>query len=348
MSSEKQVPEEINHPFRDTRLHVLFQGIRLKLLPLLLGVVISVFLLWLAFREINFADIITRVNNLRWGPVILALVLSIASTFLRAARWRLLLTPDNRVVPFIHLTGVLFFSQMLNVLIPLRVGEFARILLIQPIRKARTLGSIVIEKFLDLLTLVAFLLMLPLSLSLPEWFKESSLSFLLITLGVLMILTLLFILKEKLLHLLGKFLHHLPFGWYNKLEDALSWGIKSLDVFRDPWLSLRLQAWSFLIWGVGFIINFVLFHALGLDLPVSAALFLLLVLQIGISLPNIPGKLGVFQYATILALSAFQVQKEIALTYSLVLYIIGFGPHLILGTWFTWRFGLQQAEHKKS
>jgi uncharacterized membrane protein YbhN (UPF0104 family) len=70
------------------------------------------------------------------------------------------------------------------------------------------------------------------------------------------------------------------------------------------------------------------------------------VLQVGVSLPNIPGKLGVFQYATILALSVFQVEKSIALSYSLVLYLVGFGPHLIFGTLFGWRFLLQNRKEK--
>jgi uncharacterized protein (TIRG00374 family) len=348
MKDEKQVPEEIFNPFRVTRVHEIFQSVRSKPLPLLLGVIISVILLWLAFQDVELADITITINDLQWGAVILALMLSIASTFARAARWRLLLEPESREVNFLHLTSVLFFSQMLNLLIPLRIGEFARILLVRSSNKALTLGSIVIEKFLDLLTLVAFLLVLPLSLSLPEWFRESSQSLILITLVVLLIIALLFLFKERLLNLLRKLIRGLPLGMSNKLEEAFSYGLSSLDIFREPWLSLRLLTWSFLIWGMGFMVNYVLFRALGLDLPVAAGLFLLLVLQVGISIPNIPGKLGVFQYATILALSVFQVEKEIALTYSLILYIIGFGPHLILGTWFGWRFWLRYRREKKS
>ena len=346
MSDEKQAREDTPQPYDSAGLHQLHQSFRFRPVPLLIGVFISVLLLWLAFREIELTEVIITFNNLHWGFVVLALVLSIVATFSRAARWRLLLEPDVQMVPFLHLTSVLFFSQMLNILIPLRAGEFARILLIQPISKVHTLGSIFIEKFLDLLTLAAFLLVLPLTLSLPEWFRESIQSLLLITLAVLIMLSLLFFLKDKLLSLYSKLINKLHFGWRHRLGNALAYGLKSLDVFHKPWISLRLQMWSFLIWGMGFLVNYVVFKAVRLDLPMSAALFLLLVLQVGVSLPNIPGKLGVFQYATILALSVFQVEKSIALSYSLVLYLVGFGPHLIFGTLIGWRFLLQNRKEK--
>ncbi len=85
---------------------------------------------------------------------------------------------------------------------------------------------------------------------------------------------------------------------------------------------------------MGALLNYALFFAFSLALPFSAALFLLLTLQVGITLPSIPGKLGVFQYITILALSAFAVGKDLALSYSLVLYLVAFSPHILFGAIF--------------
>ena len=347
MSDDKHIHEKTSFPYREEQINKFNQIVKFKPLRFILGLASSVVLIWLAFRDIKIGDITIAIKNLHWGYVIFALTLSISSTYFRAVRWRILLNHDNRTVNFLRLLCILFISQMLNLLIPLRAGELTRIFLIQPISKARTLGSIIIEKFLDLLTLVAFLLILLLTLSLPEWFTESRQSLILLTLSISIILAILFLLKEKIIIFFVTLARKLPFGWEKKLEDALSSGLESLDVFKKPLISLSLQFWSFLIWGLGFMVNYVLFDALGLNLPVSAALFLLLVLQVGISIPNIPGKLGVFQYSTILTLAVFGVEKEQALTYSLILYMIGFGPHLLFGSLFGWKFWLQYRQNKK-
>ncbi|MBU4329978.1 MAG: hypothetical protein KKB53_05665, partial [Acidobacteria bacterium] len=47
--------------------------------------------------------------------------------------------------------------------------------------------------------------------------------------------------------------------------------------------------------------------------------------------PSAPGKVGIFQYAVILALGWFGVEKDAALAYGLVLHVTAFLPKIILG-----------------
>jgi N-acetylglucosaminyldiphosphoundecaprenol N-acetyl-beta-D-mannosaminyltransferase len=78
---------------------------------------------------------------------------------------------------------------------------------------------------------------------------------------------------------------------------------------------------------MGILVNYIIFFALGLSPSFTAALFLLVVLQVGIAVPSAPGKLGIFQYLCILALAPFGVGKSNALIYSVLLYLVAFGPH---------------------
>jgi glycosyltransferase 2 family protein len=178
------------------------------------------------------------------------------------------------------------------------------------------------------------LLILPFTVTLPAWFKDSSQGFMLLALVLFGLTLVLFFIKDKLLTWLSALLRFLPAGWQERFQRILRQALTSLDVFRDPWLGLRLSGWSFLVWGMGVVLNYLLFHAFRLTLPISAALFLLLVLQVGISVPSIPGKLGVFQYLTILALVPFGIDRGMGLSYSLVLYLVVFGPHLVFGVFF--------------
>lgn len=313
------------------------ERVKIKAWHLILGSLLSALFLWLAFRDVSLVEVNDYLSDLDWRFVILALAINIGGTLVRAARWRLLYYPEHHERQFLHLSGVLFISQMLNVLIPVRVGELARIALMRPLSMVRTLGSIAVEKLLDMLTLLAFLLILPLALSLPGWFRQSSQSFVLLVLLLLGLSLVLFFSKEKLLSWFSSLLRFLPEKWQDHLRGTIQKALTSLDVFRDPRIGLRLQLWSILVWGIGVLGNYVLFLAFDFSLPLSAALFLLLVLQVGISVPSIPGKLGVFQYLVILALIPFGVEKDQALAYSLILYLVGFGPHIVFGALFGMR-----------
>jgi glycosyltransferase 2 family protein len=315
-------------------LRWLREKIHIRGWHLALGVGLSGLFLWLAFREVPLSAIADDLGALDWAFLLLALGVSVASTLARAARWRLLYYPHQNQVALMRLTGLLFISQMVNFLIPARVGELVRIVLLRSVSGSRTLGTIAVEKLLDLLALLAFLLILPFTVTLPAWFKDSSQGFMLLALVLFGLTLVLFFIKDKLLTWLSALLRFLPAGWQERFQRILRQALTSLDVFRDPWLGLRLSGWSFLVWGMGVVLNYLLFHAFRLTLPISAALFLLLVLQVGISVPSIPGKLGVFQYLTILALVPFGVDRGMGLSYSLVLYLVVFGPHLVFGVIF--------------
>ncbi len=326
---EPQPASAKNENFRD-----FLNQVHLRAGYIVIGVVLSGLFLWLTFRDVTFSQLNQILSQVDWRFILIGLALSIAGTLARAGRWRMLYFPDKEKTSFRRMAGLLFFSQMLNLLIPARIGELARMFFMQPIKPARTLGAIAVEKLLDLLTLLAFLLFLPLAITLPDWFQGSRQSFLLLTISLFGLSLLLFLLRSKLVIWLSKCLGFLPQKWQSRAQNAFAQALAGLDVFNSPGTGLKLQAWSFLVWGIGALLNYTLFFTLSLSLPFSSAIFLLLALQVGITIPSIPGKLGIFQYITILALSAFAVGKEIALSYSLILYVVAFSPHIIFGTIF--------------
>jgi hypothetical protein len=56
-----------------------------------------------------------------------------------------------------------------------------------------------------------------------------------------------------------------------------------------------------------------------------------LVLQAGISMPSVPGRIGLFEYLCVLTLSLFGVSQEEALSYGIVLHALVFLPTILLG-----------------
>jgi hypothetical protein len=80
--------------------------------------------------------------------------------------------------------------------------------------------------------------------------------------------------------------------------------------------------------------NQVLLSAFGLQLPMWSGLALLIVLQVGSVPPSLPGRLGVFNYLTVLTLQSLGVDRVTAASYSIALYVIACVPKLVLGTLF--------------
>jgi uncharacterized protein (TIRG00374 family) len=303
------------------------------------GTALSILFLWLAFRNVPISQIVDDFGQLDWRFIALALGLTLAGTLARAARWKLLYHPDQKNLNSLRMAEALFISQMLNIVIPARLGEVARIQIMSQFEsrsRAMTLGTIVVEKWLDIVALLVIMFLVPLSVTLPAGFQDSRRSLVAFAIAFFTVTLILSYGKNRILALLESTFHVLPNPWQARLQQTAALALGSLDVLRSPWVGLQLQAWSLLIWSMGILVNYIVFLILGLSLPFVAALFLMIILQVGIAVPTVPGKLGIFQYLCILALAPFGVGKSSALSYSVLLYLVGFGPLLLLGAFFTW------------
>jgi uncharacterized membrane protein YbhN (UPF0104 family) len=110
--------------------------------------------------------------------------------------------------------------------------------------------------------------------------------------------------------------------------DSMSDGLQGM---RRPAQLVPTAVWSVVIWVAIVCSIWACFRAARLDLPVSAALCVIAFIGLGVSLPSSPGFIGVFQAATVLALSIFGVDKVDALGFSLLLHASQFIPVTLWG-----------------
>jgi uncharacterized protein (TIRG00374 family) len=249
-------------------------------------------------------------------------------------RWRLLFYPEHRDLPLSRLFCGVVLAQMFNILIPARLGEVARIYSIESrgrIGRIRILSTIVVEKAVDLCAVACTIFLLLLTVSLPAWLRDSGEALLLGSIFLLVALLFLALRGDTLLCWLERLAEKLPGLWGHRIAQL---GRSTLDGLS----AVRSGRISFYLWGLTFFIlllaagtNYLLFLAFELKLPPIAALFLLIVLQIGIAPPSLPGKIGVFNYLVVLGLSVYSVDGSVALSYSFVLYAVALLPKVILG-----------------
>jgi len=321
------------------RANGLWQQANVRGLQVALGTGLSVVFLWLAFRDVPFSQVMAAFSQTDYRFVALALALVLISPLVRAVRWRLLYHPDQKGLSYLRLAKVLLIGQMLNIVVPARLGEVARIYFMgqtESRSRARTLGTIAVEKWLDILMLLLLVLLVPIFVSLPPWFRDSRPSLAVLAVAFLALALILSYGKDRLLTLVESASRLLPEGWQTRIHQATGLALSSLDVLRSPWVGLKLQGWSLLIWVLSISVNYTVFLALGLSLPFAAAVFLVAVLEVGVAVPSVPGKLGVFHYLCTLALGVFGLEKGAALGYAVLLYFVVFGPPSLLGALLLW------------
>jgi len=323
--------------------HSLFPFSPSSLFPfsprLLLGTALSLLFLWLALRGTPLTEIVDAFTRADYRFVALALSLVLLSPLVRAARWKLLYHPNHAGLRLLRLAGILLISQMLNIVVPARAGEVARIYFMgrnEHRSRALTLGTIAIEKWLDILMVLILLLFMPAVVALPDWFRDSRAGLAVFAgafFGAALVLS---YGKSQLMGVVDRLAGFMPPDWQDRTRRGVGLALSSLDVLRSPRVGLQLQLWSFVIWSLSVLVNYFTFKALGIGLSLTAALFLLAVLQVGVAVPSAPGKLGVFQFLCVLALGFFGVDRGVALGYSFLLYAIVFLPPVVLGAAGLW------------
>lgn len=304
-----------------------------------IGSLISIVFLLLALKDVPLGDVALALARANYTWVLLATLAAVAQSWLRATRWILLYYPLQKGLRQPQMFGITVISQMLNIVVPWRIGELARIYLageIEKRSKAQTLATLGVEKIFDTEMLVLILVGIPLFMTLPSWLEQPREGLIALTVGLFAAAFALLIFRAPLLRLLTRV--RFPRG--QSFDSYAQMAFLSLDVFKRADVHLILQIESVVIWSIGALINYFILLALNLPLPPVSAFLLLAVLQVGGLVPSSPGKVGVFQLLCILTLALFSIDKSTGLTYGILLYLVAYGPPVILGVLSLWWGGV--------
>src|SRR5258708_5763128 len=91
-----------------------------------LGILLSAVLLYFAFKDIEFAQVVAQVRRADVGLLALTAIAATLIFPLRARRWRPILDPIAPNLPFGALWRPTAIGMMINNVVPARAGELAR------------------------------------------------------------------------------------------------------------------------------------------------------------------------------------------------------------------------------
>jgi uncharacterized protein (TIRG00374 family) len=297
------------------------------------GLALSALMVYLSIRGIDFQGVADGFRTIHYGYVIPALVLLFLMQVLRSFRWGLILSPLANIdqLSLFSVTSVGFLAI---VAIPARLGELARPYLItkkSDLKMSSALGTIIVERVLDSLTVLVIAVFVLLFTPLPPWLVRASVLFLLATLALLTVITLMIIKREASLRVLAPLIRKLPARFAERLNRLILHFIDGFLIMVDPALLISVTGLSLFIWLIDVLAIYLLFLAFGFQLPVTAAFVLMIILIIGIAIPTAPGFIGNWHYFCILGLSLFDVPRTEALTFAVIYHAISIGLVVVLG-----------------
>jgi uncharacterized protein (TIRG00374 family) len=276
--------------------------------------------------------------HLHW--VVLAAASGVLAILLRAYRWRLLLRPvaDVPLGPAFSATAIGFAATSV---LPLRLGE-----IIRPTLLARRVGfgvsagvsSVVLERLFDMLFVLFCFLALSLVYPLPARMRDAAVLLgggAVLAFAVLLLASRHRALAERALEaavarlprIVGRIVRPLATGFF----DALG-ALQSASIVAGVTL------YSALLWTANALPFLFILLALGIDVPlVPAALAAIVIVAAFVFVPQGPGFVGTWQMGCRLALGLFGVPEDLAVSFSLLTWLVQMLVNVSLGGFFVAR-----------
>jgi glycosyltransferase 2 family protein len=312
----------------------------------LAGLAISAACIVLILTQIDFQLTWAALTRAHAGLLLLGLLVVLAAIAAKAYRWGLLYYPTTGL-RLGSLSSALYIGYLVSAFVPMRLGEVARAYLIgktEPVTFSQSVGTILVEKVLDVLTILVFLAGLALlghlpPLAVPGWTLAA------LGLGGLAGLLALAILPQALfLSLVERLARFLPAGRGANLAQLVLPFLDALAILRYRQLLPALAFWSLVSWTLVTLLNYVVMEALGVAAPVSAAVFVMVVTNLGMIVPSAPGYVGVYEGLVWAALAPYGVDPSQALGFALALHALTYAVFIVIGLACIWRGGYRLAD----
>jgi uncharacterized protein (TIRG00374 family) len=316
-------------------------NIRFLLVRLTVGIFIGAIALWWAVHGLEMPAVLQILTKASPAWIIASLISVVAVALVKAARWGALYGLAEQQTSFWELFAVLMAAQMVNIMIPIRVGEVIRISLMKRAgqQSALTLSTIVVEKSLDLVAAGLVAISLVALAVAPVWLQERASGILLIGLMLVTGLILVWWLRDWLGEYLARGLALISMVsplWQERLLRATRTMLEAFGTLTNASSLTRVILWTVSAWLLSLLTMMTLFAAFELHLPVTAAVVMMLAVSSSNIAPSPPALVGVMHLIAVVVLSQYGVAQPIAVGFGIMLNVVTVAPLIVLGSWVLW------------
>ncbi len=323
----------------------------------IIGIALSAALIYWTLRGVSPAEVWGEISHANWYLLLASAACATLIFPLRARRWRPILDPVAPDLPFGPLWRSTAIGMMVNNVVPARAGEVARAYALTretSVPFATTLASLAVDRLLDSVILLSFLGLALFDPRLREGATRvggplagiagGGAVLLLAMIGGVFALV---FLPRQFIRLFELFARRVSPAVEERGRQMLERFIHGLSVLRRPNRFAAVVWWTTAHWGLNAFAYMLAFRAFGIEVPFSAALFLLGFIALGAAVPSAPGFFGVFEYMAIQGLAIYGVSKAQATSWAIGFHILSFIPITVIGGYYFARLGLGFIELQK-
>jgi glycosyltransferase 2 family protein len=319
----------------------------------LIALALTVGLLWWAFKDVDWSELWHHVRAANVPLAILSVVVATMVFPLRAFRWRPILHSVSPNLPYGALWRATAIGFMANNTLPSgRAGEIVR-----PFMLSRETGvpfsaafaSLVVDRVFDAVTVVLLIGVALLDPSRPAGFSAGmfATTTVAVILGIAVGLYAIVFFPEKLIGLFELFARRVAPRFEERGRAMLRAFAEGLSVLRHPKRFVVIFAWALAHWLVQPLAFWIMFEAIGIDVPFTAALFVQGMIVFAVVLPSAPGFFGPFELAAKGSLGLYGISDDLALAWALTFHILSLIPITLIGLYYLVRSGVRIGELKQ-
>ena len=298
------------------------------------GMIVTLLTLYYISGQVDFTLFIHALQTAEYQYVISCMILLLIGLFTRALRWHVLLDRD---LPLSRAFSIMNVAYLVNGIFPLRIGEVARVYLAsrlhEPIPIPRTTSTIIVERLLDLISIVLMVLLALVLGSVPDELRMVSGVAAVLALGGFGVLLFLAWKQDSSIHWFRLIVLHVPF--LHRLGVLDTWFQQFLDGVRPltiPRIFLQVTIWTGLSWMLSIVAGYVLMFAFFEQANIAATMLYIAAAAFAIALPAVPGNIGTYEASILLALMAMGYEKSsTAVAFAVMVHAVNVFVHASTG-----------------
>jgi uncharacterized protein (TIRG00374 family) len=334
---------------------------KMKSIRITLLLLVTAAFLYFFFRRVDWTLLFSHLTDIRWGWFVLFVLLFPVHFLTRAIRWKYLLLHEKKQTSLYNRFAANVIGFTITYIFPMRLGEVVKPLYLaqkEGMRKGFVLGTIVIERAADILTMCVtlgvFLAFQPLlasgfNLDLESTARLQTWGILALAFGLVIILVsmALIFFRDKTLSVIDFFLRPFPDKLSGKIHELSDEFIHGLKFFHSARQVFFFILWSFILWLGIILFYWVFFFAYGIHVPYFSLFPYVFLLLIGASIPT-PGMIGGFHAFSKLGLTAlFGIDPNLAVGMTIVVHATQAVMTYIIGYVILWKEGISLVQLKK-
>ncbi|PYQ11223.1 MAG: hypothetical protein DMH00_08810 [Acidobacteria bacterium] len=319
-----------------------------------LSLLLSLILILICFRDTDPREVARALSLAHPGYLALAVAIGVVSFTGRALRWRTLLSHLRPGVPLGGLFSCTVIGFMLSYVLPLRVGELARPILLarrEKMSKASVIATVAVARMMDFLTVLLFfsIYLIGFSSRLPvagsPWIQQmraQGIQVGWVILAAVLGLYITVLTRDRVFRFLeaktreGSVLR--------KLVDFLHAMVRGFEVLKGGRALAVGMLYTLATWSLIDLSILAGLKAFGLPMDFIDVFLLLAFLAVGIAVPT-PAGLGSYQFLGMKCLEeVYGIHSEVALAAIWAQWCIAVVPVMALGAILIWKEGLSVGQ----